>query len=51
MTSLKGLKGYKKFNAVVSSDILRIFPYDTDRDDSTDSRVNSTEELIDLLEG
>lgn len=52
ITALKGLKGYKKFSAVVASDVLRRFVNDTDSEsDSNDSSVDSTEELIDLLEG
>lgn len=53
ITALKGLKGYKKFCAVVSSDVLRRFVHNgTDSDDdSEDSSIDSTEELIDLLEG
>lgn len=52
ITALKGLKGYKKFSAVVASDMLRNFSNEGDsHDDSSDSSVDSTEELIDLLEG
>lgn len=52
ITSLKGVKGYKKFKALVSSDSLKPFHADNDDDiSSNDSQVDSTEELIDLLEG
>lgn len=52
ISAIKGVKGYKKFTAVVASDALRIFTTDTDSEtESHDSRADSTEELIDLLEG
>lgn len=52
ITSIKGLKGYKKYQATVASDSLRKFiQQEEDNSDSQESEVDSTEELIDLLEG
>lgn len=52
ITSLKGMKGYKKFTATVASDALRKFVELVESDtESNDTGVDSTEELIDLLEG
>lgn len=53
ITSLKGVKGYKRFEALVSSDSIKLFQQETDVQESSsdDSQVDSTEELIDLLEG
>lgn len=51
ITSLKGIKGYKRFQALVSSDSLKRFIGDNIDSSSEDSDVDSTEELIDLLEG
>lgn len=47
--ALKGLKSYKKYKASVSADQLKPIFGDINTDDS-DSNVNSTDELIDLLE-
>lgn len=46
--AIKGIKGYKRFKSVVAADSLR--KYTNNLDISTDSDVNSTDELIDLLE-
>lgn len=46
---LKGIKGYKKFKTVVAAESLR--KYTNKLEISSDSDVNSTDELIDLLEG
>ncbi|KAI5645205.1 hypothetical protein NE865_02753 [Phthorimaea operculella] len=51
ISSLKGVKGYKRFTAVVSSDVLKFFQTDVSDSSSNDSPVDSTEELMDLLEG
>lgn len=54
ITSIKGLKGYKKYQAVVASDAVRKFNganEETDDSETNESEVDSTEELIDLLEG
>lgn len=52
IVSIKGLKGYKKYQATVASDALRSFENKEDSDDDdSESQVDSTEELIDLLEG
>lgn len=52
ITSLKGVKGYKRFKTIVSSDSIKVFQKNCDAESSSDdSQVNSTEELIDLLEG
>lgn len=51
IVSLKGVKGYKRFSAIVPSDSIKRF-HEIDSESSTDdSEVNSTEELVDLLEG
>lgn len=53
ISSIKGTKGYKKYKATVSSDSLRKLA-DNDNEMSTsdeESQVDSTEELVDLLEG
>lgn len=51
IASLKGLKGYKKYTATVSVEQLRPFVGGITDSDNSDSDVNSTDELIDLLEG
>lgn len=53
ISSIKGMKGYKKYQATVSSDSLRRFVNEDDSSstESSESQVDSTEELIDLLEG
>lgn len=51
ISAVKGLKGYKKYQATVSSDALRKFVQGDSQSDSDESQVDSTEELIDLLEG
>lgn len=53
ITSLKGVKGYKRFEALVSSDSIKRFQRETGARESSsdDSQVDSTDELIDLLEG
>lgn len=52
IVALKGVKGYKKFTAVVASDVLRKFMDVSEKEDSSsDSSIDSTEDLIDLLEG
>lgn len=48
---LKATKGYKKFKAVVAIDKLRKYGNNESSSGSDDSEVDSTEELIDLLEG
>lgn len=52
IVSIKGLKGYKKYQATVASDALRPFGINEESDsEAGESQVDSTEELIDLLEG
>ncbi|CAH2015298.1 unnamed protein product [Acanthoscelides obtectus] len=51
ITALKGLKGYRKYKAVVAAEQLRPYVKGISDSDESDSEVNSTDELIDLLEG
>lgn len=48
---LQGMKGYKRYTAVVSADQLRKYTGGIIEDSGSDSSVNSTDKLIDLLEG
>lgn len=52
IVALKGLKGYQRYSAVVAADTIREFKSGaiTESDTSSDSEINSTDELIDLLE-
>ncbi|CAH1994739.1 unnamed protein product [Acanthoscelides obtectus] len=51
ITSLEGLKGYKRFRAIVAADSLREWKGGVVDITESESEVNSTDELIDLLEG
>lgn len=51
IVALKGMKGYQKYKAVVSAEQLRPWTGGVIHDSDTESEVNSTDELIDLLEG
>ncbi|CAH1969923.1 unnamed protein product [Acanthoscelides obtectus] len=51
ITSLDGLKGYKRFRAIVAADSLREWKGGVVDITESESEVNSTDELIDLLEG
>lgn len=52
IVALKGMKGYRRYSAVVAADTIRKFKSGAiiESDTSSDSDVNSTDELIDLLE-
>ncbi|CAH2015923.1 unnamed protein product, partial [Acanthoscelides obtectus] len=49
ITSLEGLKGYKRFRAIVSADSLREWKGGVVDIRESESEVNSTDELIDLF--
>ncbi|CAH1976055.1 unnamed protein product [Acanthoscelides obtectus] len=49
--SLDGLKGYKRFRAIVAADSLREWKGGVVDITESESEINSTDELIDLLEG
>ncbi|CAH1990254.1 unnamed protein product [Acanthoscelides obtectus] len=51
ITSLEGLKGYKRFRAIVAADSLREWKGGVIDISEIESEVNSTDELIDLLGG
>ncbi|CAH2239027.1 jg23585 [Pararge aegeria aegeria] len=54
ISSIKGMKGYKKYTATVASDSMRRFISEEKGQSSSEtdeSQADSTEELIDLLEG
>ncbi|KAB0791159.1 hypothetical protein PPYR_02959 [Photinus pyralis] len=52
IAALKGMKGYQRYTALVAADALRKFQSGTAiESESSDSDVNSTDELVDLLEG
>lgn len=51
ITSIKGMKGYKRFNAVVSGEVLRPYkPTVSDDDTSGSDHEVDRDDLIDLLE-
>ncbi|XP_066258249.1 uncharacterized protein [Euwallacea similis] len=52
IVSLKGIKGYPRYSAVVAANTIRGYKSGAipESDTSSDSEVNSTDELIDLLE-
>lgn len=50
ITPIKGIKGYKKFKTVTAAESISKYSNKLDSSTNTDSDVNSTDELIDLLE-
>ena len=49
--SLEGMKGYKKYKAVVPVDQTRKHSGGVLEQSESDSSINSTDELLDLLQG
>lgn len=51
IVAIEGMKGYKRFKAAVAGDTLRKYKGGIVEETESDSSVDSTDELIDLLEG
>lgn len=51
IVAIEGMKGYKRFKATVAVETLRKFEGGIVEETDSDSSINSTDELIELLEG